>query len=140
MTDLREYTSDEIRSRFLRYLWAMLDYWLQQDRSKADTLEGFAHSILSTLDGCSIGLPGFIVAPLGCDEDKEFYFEQGENWFPCNANIVDSVKGDIGGCLHEQWYREKPTTRPGVASSPSAEGCEHAGLVQDLDLTVSHLP
>lgn len=98
----QELTTDEIRTKFLRHIWHMIDYWEKEDRPETvrERLEGLAHSMLSTLDGCSGELPSFIVAPHPHPEDKAFYISEGENWYPMN----EEAEGDIGGCLHELLY------------------------------------
>jgi hypothetical protein len=67
-------------------------------------LEGLAHSIFATLDGCSMACPGFIVAPMPDESDQEYHREQGENWFPYNSG--EGIKGDIAGELR-YWLRKR---------------------------------
>lgn len=105
MATPREYTEDEVRQKFLQYIWALIDYWDKLDKSKRDSLEGLAFSILSTLDGSALELPGFIVSPAPHAEDKDYLAGEGRNWFlpfdgddPC----------DIGGSLHEFFHAARP--------------------------------
>lgn len=105
----REFTEDEVRKAFLEYVWQIIDYWEGQcDQEVAQypcrkKLEGLAFSLLVTLDGESIDLPGFIVAPRPHPSDKAYHQENNENWWSENHNA--DVKCDIGGCLHELFYK-----------------------------------
>jgi hypothetical protein len=114
-THARELTADEIRDRFLKHLWDSIRYWAGEDGSNVpahytsrERLEGLTHSILATLDGCTLAVPSFIVAPHPHPEDKAFHQERGEDWFPENHQIEEQIKGDIGGCLHELLYNYRP--------------------------------
>ncbi|MBP2652613.1 MAG: hypothetical protein H6Q73_182 [Firmicutes bacterium] len=99
----REKTVDEVREQFLEYVVALINYW---DKSVEGTarykLEGLAHSLLSTLDGCSSGLPRFIVAPYPHPDDKQFCIEIGDDYYAENNS---KIKCDIAGGLHEQLCR-----------------------------------
>lgn len=97
----REYTEGEIREKLIKHFWGILEYWEKESRT-TDTrgkMEGMLHSILATLDGCSMDIPGFEIIPICPDEDIEYHKEMGENWYP---------KQDIGGGLHEIMYNYKP--------------------------------
>lgn len=97
----RAWTEDETREKFLAYILALINYWDTQAPESYDCrakLEGLAFSILSTLDGGSIELPGFTVSPAPHESDREWHIGLGENWFD------ESV--DISGCLHELLFRE----------------------------------
>lgn len=101
----KEKTTDEIREEFLAHVWHLVDYWgnlNNGENEKQDALEGLAFSILSTLDGSSAALPGFIVAPMPHETDKEYHMQNGEDYYPYND--VDTVKADIAGSLHELFY------------------------------------
>lgn len=96
----REYTPDEIRAMFLDHINTMVKYWAGLDEPVEWKLHGLAFSIMKVLDGCT-HLPRFIVAPLSCEEDKQFYIEEGDDYFPVNTEIAKVINGDIAGCLHE---------------------------------------
>ena len=97
----REMTTNEVRDAFLMQLIALVDYWAEYPNMLLrDRLSGILFSVLSTLDGCSGGVPGFIVAPLPHPDDKGYSKEKGDNWYPENDPIV--VNSDIGGSLHER--------------------------------------
>lgn len=96
----REKTVDEVRKEFISHVAAMIRYWDTQ--VTGDTrckLEGLAHSILAALDGCAGGLPGFIVAPCPHPDDKQYYIDEGENYY---REINDDDICDIAGSLHEE--------------------------------------
>ena len=97
----REYTEKEVREKVLKQIAVMVNYWLNESRTPdtKEKLEGLAFSICSMLDGCNLDIPGFIVAPLGHEEDIQYYKDKGENYYPVNRE--SDVKCDIGGCLHE---------------------------------------
>lgn len=105
----REYTKEEVTERFLNHIRTMVNYWDRQpDKSSEEKLEGLAFSILVMLDGCSLGFPGFIVAPLPCEEDKDFCInEEKINYFPQNHEIEDKINCDIAGGLHNLFYNKK---------------------------------
>jgi len=97
----REYTTDEVREKLIKHFWGILEYWEKESRTQ-DTrgkMEGFLHSMLATLDGCSIGVPGFQLIPCVDPSDKEFHIKFGENWY----NDTE----DIGGGLHEIMHHFK---------------------------------
>jgi hypothetical protein len=107
MSEPREYTEDEVREKFLKYCWSMVYYWENlPDKTTSEKLSGLMFSLLSTLDGSSMELPSFIVAPLPHPGDKEYLKGNGENWFPENND--ESINADIGGSLHENFYRFNP--------------------------------
>lgn len=102
----RVYTPEEVREKFLRYVWALVDYWTQEDRSsRGHALEGLAHSILVMLDGESAELPSFHLIPVGQPDDQRFYRERGENWYPiCQIDH----EYDIAGGLHDNFFQVRP--------------------------------
>lgn len=107
----REYTTDEVRELFIGHVDRMIFYWknLQPDPNLSEAevlewrLEGLTHSIFATLDGCT-SLPGFIVAPMPHETDREFHQDEGVNWFP--ENNGSAVRADIAGELR-YWRRTR---------------------------------
>lgn len=114
----RPLTEDEVRDKFLAHVWEIIEFWDKHSNrtTSREKMEGLAFSILSALDGSSVGLPAFIVAPAPHPEDKEFSLKEGFNWWvqdpskrqygvywPENNNA--NVVCDIGGGLHESLYR-----------------------------------
>lgn len=99
----REYTSEEIREIFMTKVAEIICYWQNESRSTPEgRVSGVVHSLLATLDGCSIGLPSFLICPFPHPEDKEYHKKNDENWFPQNKE--SKVKGELGGSLHEELY------------------------------------
>lgn len=103
----RQYTEEQVREKFLRKVNAIVEYWnnLTSVPDTKEKLEGVAFSILSTIDGNSMDLPGFILAPYPAPEDKEYLITQGEDYFPENHNA--NVAYDIAGGLHELFHKYK---------------------------------
>lgn len=108
----REYTVDEVRDMFMDHVRNMITYWQKApyreefhhlNESESDwRVSGVVHSILCALDGCSMNLPGFILAPAPHPDDREYNKTNNCNWFPEN-NIP--INCDIGGYLHELLYQ-----------------------------------
>jgi hypothetical protein len=106
----REYTRDEIRARFLEHCRSVAKYWaspnLHSNPTIQDRTEGAIFSLLATLDGSTLALPGFMLVPCPHPEDKAYHQKEGENWFPEPPADVELV--DIGGALHEHFFKPKP--------------------------------
>jgi len=100
----RELTTDEVRAEFLKHVQAIIRNWetvkLAENSVRA-RLEGLAFSLLVLLDGGSVGLPAFIVAPCPHPADREFHQEEGTNWWP--ENDWEAAKANISGGLHEDF-------------------------------------
>lgn len=103
-----ELTEDEVRQRFLEHVWGMVDYWERETRATTmrERLEGLAFTLLSTLDGCAMDLPAFIVAPCPHPDDKAFNQGEGDDWWPENHEA--DVQCDISGGLHELFSGVRP--------------------------------
>lgn len=101
----RAYTKEEIKEKFLRQVQTIIWFWSNPEHSDCgntfDRCEGVAFSILALIDGCDLNLPSFKLSPSPCPEDKEYFIEMKENWFPEDV--------DIAGSLHDQLkkYRRK---------------------------------
>lgn len=108
----REKTREEVRDEFMDHVRMLVDYWAETTPHDGrqylcrDRISGFAHSLLTTIDGCSAGVPGFILAPAPHPEDKKYHQEEGSDWYP--ENHESDVKCDIGGGLHELLYTREP--------------------------------
>lgn len=107
----KEFTDDEVRERFLRHVWTMIGYWAGENGSNVpkeydarERLSGLAHSLLCTIDGSSMALPSFALAPMPHPDDKEYKRSAGENWYPSAGD----VEHDIAGGLHELMYKFDP--------------------------------
>lgn len=99
----QEKTTGQIQREFIEYLWNMIDYWENNHARKTtkEKMSGLVFTILAALDGCD-ALPAFIVAPCPHENDKEYFIEQGKDYYPYNDTEI--VKGDIAGSLHEVFY------------------------------------
>jgi len=102
----REKTVEEIRDEFVDHVGHLVDYWdTLPDKSCREKLEGLAHSILTTIDGESVALPGYIMIPNSCLQDRDFHIEENENYYPVIDEKSPVRHFDIAGCLHEVWSR-----------------------------------
>lgn len=99
----REYTKDEVKEKLIKHLCGVLEYWYNEIETNdtRDKMEGLLFSILSTLDGSSMDIPGFKLIPSIDPTDKDFHIKMGENWY--------NDKDDIGGYLHELLSRYGPS-------------------------------
>jgi hypothetical protein len=94
----REITTEENRYLLLKHFAGLVDYWEKVDeRNCREKMEGLLFSVLAALDGCSAGLPGFAIIPLGTEEDIAFAKETGFDY----QGLPDLDK-DVGGGLHEE--------------------------------------
>jgi hypothetical protein len=104
----REYTTEEVREKFLRHVNSLVEYWAREDLDSPyvmkDRLGGLAFSIMSALDGCSMNLPGFIVAPCPHEDDKEYAINNNEDYYP-QFPLGDEKICDIAGGLHELLHK-----------------------------------
>lgn len=103
------YTAEELREQVLDHIRGSVHYWATLDgkdapQTVADRLGGLAFSILTMLDGCT-SLPGFIVAPLPHESDKDYHLDNKEKYYPENHHVENLIRGDIGGCLHELFHK-----------------------------------
>lgn len=98
----REYTMEEVRSMFLEHVHNLVDYWERlPGKEMKERLEGLAFSILVALDGESATLPSFMVVPDPHEDDKAYFQNEGENWFPEPAQQLDGLEW-----LHEHFYEK----------------------------------
>jgi hypothetical protein len=89
MTDPREYTEEEVTEHFLSYIKDLIHYWdkLPDNYTQRQRMEGLVGSILGVIDGSSSSLPGFKLIPDPLEEDKQYFLDNGANWYPDNCNI-----------------------------------------------------
>lgn len=101
----KEYTEEEVRKQFLDHVRMLVEYWDSIDKETTkEKLSGLAFSILSAIDGSSVGLPAFVLAPLPHESDKQYRIDNNEDYYP--ENHESDVKCDIGGTLHELFYKK----------------------------------
>jgi len=101
------YTAEEVRQKFLEYIWCLIRHWDTHSADKRAALEGIAFSVLAMLDGDSAELPRFVVAPDPHPDDRESRIQRGEKWFPESPE----VEYDISGGLHEFFHAVGATTK-----------------------------
>jgi len=78
----RAKTVEEVREEFLSHVRMLASYWADLPNKNARAkCEGVAFSILSAIDGCSMSLPAFDMIPHPHEEDKQYYIDNGENWY-----------------------------------------------------------
>lgn len=96
----KEITTDESRYLFLKHMASIVDFWEKQSTNPSlrEKLEGVLFSVLSALDGCAAGLPGYLVIPNPSPEDKKYAIQEGFDYEPHPPQLDH----DIGGGLHEQ--------------------------------------
>jgi len=100
----KEKTMEEVRDEFLNHIRYLVEYWNNVDeRPCREKLDGLAFSILSMLDGSSVDICGFIVAPNPYEDDKKYNIENGNDYYPENRN----VNCDIAGDLHDLFYKQQ---------------------------------
>ena len=98
----REFTTEEVREKFMINVRMLIDYWDKVDEiTSKEKIEGFAHSLLATIDGSSANLPAFVLAPAPHESDKEYNISNNENFYADN----EYVKCDIAGGLHDLLYK-----------------------------------
>ena len=108
MSEPREYTAEEVRELVYAHFWSIIDYWSNlPDIDKRDAVSGCVFSVLSMLDGSTLGLPAFAIVTEPHPLDKEFHQKRGENWFP--ENDTSSQRGNIADVmLHEFFHKADP--------------------------------
>lgn len=99
----RAVTAEELRDQLLDHMLCMARYWAELESENHTTvlskIEGFAHSVLVMLDGCSCssGLPAFDLVAKPHPDDKQYHIDNEENWIEDETRISDM--------LHEHWYK-----------------------------------
>jgi hypothetical protein len=111
----RAYTEEEIREKFLRHAWEIIDFWNNNTphRTTREKIAGAVFSILSTLDGNSTILPAFMIIPAPHPADENYHRERGENWFPkvsaeIEEQLCDITNGTSDG-LHGDFHQYDPS-------------------------------
>lgn len=112
MRKSKEITKEEARYLFMKHISSLVDYW-HKDTRETDPLrklEGLAFSILSTIDGSSVGLPMYQLVPSPASEDDiQYAKEHGFDYYPKEPmDITDDQ------ALHEIFYeyRRNEVERP----------------------------
>lgn len=107
---LTPYTESECKELFLQHCRAHIRYWQDlhknQGKNAEDAIEGVVHTVLSTIDGCSMGIPGFLMIPYTQRDDHDYMIAQGERPWPVTDEIAVANLVDIGGDLHQYLNQE----------------------------------
>lgn len=99
------YTTAEVKAKFLNHVKLIADMWLSEGKTKEEAVHGAIFSILAAIDGCSVDIPGFILAPITSRENQIDAKENGEKYYMLNDQ--EAVFSDIGGSLHDDYHRLK---------------------------------
>lgn len=104
MPSARAYTEEEVREQFLAHLRFMTRYWATipeihtatgQTLTVLDRCEGVAHSMLTAIDGLSMGLPAFKLTVNPHPDDKKFHQDEGSNWYEPGTEITTEYLNDL---------------------------------------------
>lgn len=100
----RAYTAEEVREQLLHHIRSLVTYWDSEERAATpkDKLEGLASSILNVFDGSTLNLPAFKISCAPHADDKQFYINEGSNYYKPGMVINDCM-------LHEFFYRRDDT-------------------------------
>ena len=107
MTEPRQWTAYEVRDKMIEHIHNLCRYWSTlPDKSPREKCDGLAFSILSMLDGCSGGLPGFILVPDPHESDESYNKEEGNNWFPPQSKeFWETVNTPVCYMMHEHFHQ-----------------------------------
>ncbi len=91
-----ELTVEQAGQLFLQHTAGLVEYWLNESKTTdvKDKMTGLAFSILSTIDGSNVVIPGFKLIPNIAEEDGRDFM--GTIW----------PDADIAGSLHDRWHLE----------------------------------
>ncbi len=93
------YSKEEVREAFLSHIRALAPYWASVERDTVEEkISGALFSVLTLIDGSTLSLPAMDIVLRPHPEDKEFFEDNGENWFEDGMAINDDVH------LHEFFY------------------------------------
>lgn len=92
-TPPQAYTKNEMRDMLMEHIRFLAHYWATQveaGRTVQERIDGFAHSLLTTMDGCSGSFPCAIDLVLRPNaDDKAFHIAEGERWVEDGMVIND---------------------------------------------------
>ncbi len=98
----KEFTTTEVQKQFMNHVRMLIEYWDKTDKETTkEKIEGFAHSLLATIDGSSVDLPAFILAPAPHEDDKQYYIDNEENYYAENNNVNCNIAGDLHDLLYK---------------------------------------
>lgn len=121
----RAYTTEEVRLQFIQHVRVLIQYWSHNpppaDIAAKEALmtpsqliesrvSGCCHSLLALIDGSCVNIPGFKLIPNSHPDDKQFYIDEGENYYTTVESVVGEAAADdideldIGGNLARGLY------------------------------------
>ena len=98
----RALTDEELRDKLLDHFRSIARHWStvkiedEQQGSLQSRIDGAIFSVLSTLDGCTLGIPPFDLVAQPSVDDKQYCVDNDEDW------IEPGTK--ISTMLHEFWH------------------------------------
>lgn len=97
MSEPRAFTEEELRDIILQHIRGLVKYWarLPAEMTLEERCDGVAFSILTMLDGATVGIPSIDLVFRPHPSDKAFHIEEGENWIEPGTTISD--------VLHERY-------------------------------------
>ncbi len=97
-----EKTTEQVSDEFIGYVNHLFkDATKDFSEENKEKIHTMVFSMLVGIDGESMALPGFILAPNPHKDDKEYNKKEGNDYYPQNHNA--KVNCDIGGNLHDKW-------------------------------------
>ena len=90
------YSLDECRRQFCLKIITISRFWINENLETKATEEGICHSILSLLDGKTIGFPKIELRISPHEDDKQDAIDRGEKWYQDGMIINEpSMKEDF---------------------------------------------
>lgn len=129
----RPYTQEEVQYLFLEQVQKAVQFWKGSTVSEGTKLEGVALSILGILDGTSVHLPGFIVAPNPLPCDTEYYRDLCTKWYPENHAVEYLIKSNISGELQRDFLTSKRPDSLDQKDSPEGSSLKASRFDRDVD-------
>lgn len=98
----RELTVEEVQNQVLDHFAHLVKYWDTSADDSIDQMTGLVHSLLATLAGQSMVLPGFDIVTAPHEDDAEYDRANGNNWIP---DGVDINNGNLLNMWHDACKR-----------------------------------
>lgn len=92
------YTREEGAQLFVQKVATLVDFWKKVESTSDFRVEGVAHSILATIDGCSVDMPAYKLVPV---QDVSTIEDSLMHNIP-----VHEIDTDIAGGLHTILHKE----------------------------------
>src|SRR5215216_6428595 len=102
----RAKTAEEVRLEMLEQMKIVAHYWATlPGKTAEERCDGVVFSILNIFDGSTMALPAMNLVLAPHPDDKEFFQQEGRNWYPDQLMINDCQ-------LHEEYCQLKPVDMP----------------------------